>query len=608
MAVLKISGSKQKPAGVAIGIDLGTTHSLVAVYHDHQLQVIPDDMGNVLLPSVVHYTDTTCHVGTQDMGSAAPAIRSIKRLMGRGTEELTSLALPVAYPIVSEQGPIQLKTPMGNRTAVEISAEILKTLLVRAQKFVGNEAILGAVVTVPAYFDEVQRQATKQAALLAGLPILRLINEPTAAAIAYGLNQTEQGTCLVFDLGGGTFDISLLSMQSGVFEVLATGGDTLLGGDDIDRLVAEWIAHSAKLSTTDNPDLMQVAKTAKEALTTEVVVMVTYQDWTGSLSRDTFNSLISPLLQKMMSHCDRVLLDAHIDKLQISEMVLVGGATRMPVLREQLTAWLGKPVHTELNPDQVVALGAALQADQLTGNRAKQNLLLLDVIPLSLGLEMMSGTVEKMVMRNSPLPASRTEMFTTYQDNQTGLMLHVVQGERELVKDCRSLARFHLKGFPPMLAGKAKIKVVFQVDADGLLTVTAEELTSNTHTEVVIEATSGLSDIDISDLIEDSIVNAESDMKSKRLHELKHESQQLLKLAKADLIKWGSKLLSASELLAIQSQSVALEAALESENLKQIETCQKEYEVLVAELAERKLNFSLMLTLEGKRIEEVLDA
>lgn len=609
MGLLKISGRDKKPEGVAIGIDLGTTHSLVAVYHNGALQVIPDEQGEPLLPSVVCYDRDQCHVGLTSNDCDAHCIRSVKRLMGRSFEEIGAIKLPTFYPFVERQeGPLKVKTPMGDRTPVEISADILRTLYTRAQQFLGTEKILGAVITVPAYFDEAQRQATKQAAKVAGIRVIRLINEPTAAAIAYGLNQKEAGTCLVFDLGGGTFDISLLSIQKGIFEVLATGGDTLLGGDDIDQLIVDWIIQEASLSNPARQNLMQLAKAAKEALTSETSVSISYGDWTGNLDRSTLNRLMHPLIDKMLAHCERVLLDAHCDKASINELILVGGATRIPYLREQLTVWFEKPIHTSLNPDEVVALGAALQADQLSGNRSKQNLLLLDVIPLSLGLEMMSGTVEKMVMRNTPLPATRSEMFTTYQDYQTGLIIHVVQGERELVKDCRSLARFHLKGFPPMLAGKAKIKVTFQVDVDGLLTVTAEEQTSHTQTEVVIESTSGLSDSDITTFIEASILNADADMKAKRLQALKFEAAQLIELAKADLAQWGQILMSSQELKMIETAQSRMEDALQTTDLSEIETCKREFDPWIERLAERKLNYSLMVTLEGKHVDEVLDA
>lgn len=609
MGLLKISGREKKPEGVAIGIDLGTTHSLVAVYHDDSLQVIADEQGQALLPSVVCYERDQCHVGLTSKDCDLHCIRSVKRLMGRSAAEVNAIKLPTDYPFAEmHQGPLKLKTPVGDRTPVEISAEILKKLYVRAQRFLGSEKIIGAVITVPAYFDEAQRQATKQAAKIAGIPVIRLINEPTAAAIAYGLNQNEAGTCLVFDLGGGTFDISLLSIQKGIFEVLATGGDTLLGGDDIDQLIADWIIQEASLSNPVKQTMLQLAKSAKETLTIESSVSISYADWTVNLDRATLNRLMHPLIEKMIAHCERVLLDAHCAKASINELILVGGATRIPYLREQLTAWFEKPIHTSLNPDEVVALGAALQADQLSGNRSKQNLLLLDVIPLSLGLEMMSGTVEKMVMRNTPLPATRSEMFTTYQDYQTGLMIHVVQGERELVKDCRSLARFHLKGFPPMLAGKAKIKVTFQVDVDGLLTVTAEEQTSHTQTEVVIESTSGLSDVDIAAFIEASILNADSDMKAKRLQAITFEATQLIDLVKIDLAKWGQTLMSSDELKIIEAARGKMEEALQTRDLAVIEASKREFEPWVERLAERKLNYSLMVTLEGKRVDEVLDA
>ncbi|MFO1258698.1 MAG: Fe-S protein assembly chaperone HscA [Gammaproteobacteria bacterium] len=609
MGLLKISGRDKKPEGVAIGIDLGTTHSLVAVYHHDALQVIPDEYGEPLLPSVVCYDRDRCHVGLTSNDCNVQCIRSVKRLMGRSVDDINASKLSTHYSFAEkDKGLLKLKTPVGDRTPIEISAEILKTLYSRAQNFLGSEKIVGAVITVPAYFDEAQRQATKQAAKIAGIKVIRLINEPTAAAIAYGLNQREAGTCLVFDLGGGTFDISLLSMQKGIFEVLATGGDTLLGGDDIDQLIVDWIIQEASLSNPATQRLLSLAKESKERLTTESTVSISYADWTGQLDRATLNRLMHPLIERMLAHCERVLRDAHCDKASVNELILVGGATRIPYLREQLTTWFEKPIHTSLNPDEIVALGAALQADQLSGNRSKQDILLLDVIPLSLGLEMMSGTVEKMVMRNTPLPATRSEMFTTYQDYQTGLMIHVVQGERELVKDCRSLARFHLKGFPPMLAGKAKIKVTFQVDVDGLLTVTAQEQSSDTQIEVMIESTAGLSDRDITDLIEASILNADSDMKAKRLQALKFEATQLIELAKNDLSKWGQILMSAQELKTMEAVSASMEEALQSNDLTVIDACKREFDPWVERLAERKLNYSLMVTLEGKRVDEVLDA
>ena len=619
MALLQISepGGAPDPHQhrIAVGIDLGTTHSLVAAVRNGVAECLPDAAGHVILPSAVRYLAE----GRRQIGAAALAdaaldprntIVSVKRFMGRGVADVAGRErLP--YEFVDAPGMLKLRTIAGDKSPVEVSAEILAALRERAEATFDDE-LFGAVITVPAYFDDAQRQATKGAAQLAGLNVLRLISEPTAAAIAYGLEHGSEGLYAVYDLGGGTFDISLLRLSAGVFEVSATGGDSALGGDDFDAALAAWaLQRSGQTAVTpqDKRALLVAARAAKEKLSgaehaTLACPLSAGTELSVRVTRDEFESLAQPLVARTVSAVRKVLRDAKVDKGEVKGIVMVGGSTRMPMVQAAVAQLFGKPPLTNLNPDEVVAVGAAIQANALAGNSGADQLLLLDVIPLSLGLETMGGLVERIIPRNSTIPTARAQDFTTFKDGQTAIAVHVVQGERELVADCRSLAKFELRGIPPMVAGAARVRVSFQVDADGLLSVSAREQTSGVEATIAVRPSYGLGDEDIARMLTESFSAAEQDMIERGLRESRVEAERLVLATRAALLADGN-LLSTEQRAVVEGLLAAVQVVREGNDQNRIDAAVEALAQGTEEFAAQRMNRGIRNALAGKRVEDV---